>query len=318
MIKLEAALVDKIWGGSHLKDKYGKKTSLTRIGESWEVSSHPNGMSIVKTGPYKGLMFDDYLERIGKEALGTHCINFDKFPILIKLIDAKEALSIQVHPNDNYAKQVEHAYGKTEMWIVLDCEEDSFLYYGVNDRLTKDAFRKHIEDNTILSVLNKVPVKVGDVFFMAAGTIHAIGTGIVICEIQQNSDTTYRVYDFNRKDDNGNFRELHIEKAMDVSCLEPTDKKVGSEGCLQKLPGGSAQLMATCPYFTTYDYHCEKTIEIPVTQQSFLALLCIEGHGTLRFKDEELIVEKGESLFIPAEDGTIKVTGSCRLIGTTV
>ena len=220
-IQLQAAYKDYLWGGNKLREQYNKVASLEHIAESWELSNHEAGQSIVLNGPYAGETFGSYLTKVSKEVLGTHCESFESFPILIKLIDAKSALSIQVHPDDVYALEKEKSYGKTEMWYILSCEEDAYLYYGVNQSLTPEVLKVHIENNTILDVLNKVYVKPGDVFFIEAGTIHAIGGGILICEIQQNSNLTYRVYDYNRKDDLGQTRELHIEKALEVSKLEP-------------------------------------------------------------------------------------------------
>ncbi|MFV0381045.1 MAG: type I phosphomannose isomerase catalytic subunit [Breznakia sp.] len=181
---------------------------------------------MITTGEYAGETFIEYLSIMGKSIWGENAQHFDQFPIFIKFIDAQEALSIQVHPDDEYALRVEHEYGKNEMWYIVDCEPGSFLYYGVNQNLSKEEFMKHIKEDTILNVLNKVEVKKGDCFFIKAGTIHAIGAGCLICEIQQNSNSTYRVYDFGRVGVNGKPRELHIQEAVDVSCLTPSEKMV--------------------------------------------------------------------------------------------
>ncbi|MFV0255295.1 MAG: type I phosphomannose isomerase catalytic subunit, partial [Erysipelotrichaceae bacterium] len=185
MIKLKPAFKDYLWGGTRLKKEYGMKTELDIVAEAWELSAHPDGPARITNGKYVGKNFIEYLDIVGKKAWGTNAQHFEQFPILIKFIDAKQALSIQVHPNDEYALQVEKEYGKNEMWYIVDCEPGSYLYYGVNQDLTKEEYRKHIEDDTILEVLNKVEVKKGDCFFIKAGTIHAIGEGCLICEIQQ-------------------------------------------------------------------------------------------------------------------------------------
>ncbi|MEG0379906.1 MAG: class I mannose-6-phosphate isomerase, partial [Eubacterium sp.] len=240
------------------------------------------------------------------------------FPLLIKFIDASEALSIQVHPNDAYAQRVEHSLGKTEMWIVLECEPEAFLYYGVNEHLSPEAFQAHIENNTVESVLNRVPVKKGDVFYIEAGTIHAIGAGIVICEIQQNSDTTYRVYDFNRTDDRGNKRELHIQKAAEVSTLTPPTQSPGPVEKPVSIPGGSCQLLAQSPYFTVKSYTSTAMIKIPLSTDSFLALSCLDGDGLAIIDETRLPFKKGDSLFIPAQTATLTIEGACQLAATTV
>lgn len=319
MIKLKAALVEKIWGGSQLKRKYGKISNQEKIGESWEVSCHKNGMSTVASGAHAGQTFGDWLTQYPKDkALGTKCQDTSAFPLLIKFIDASQALSIQVHPDDAYAQKVEHSLGKTEMWIVLECEPGAFLYYGVNQSLSPEDFQTHIKNNTIESVLNRVPVKKGDVFYIEAGTIHAIGAGIVICEIQENSDTTYRVYDFDRTDDRGNRRELHIPKAAEVSTLTPPTKAPGPAESPVLIPGGSSQLLAACSYFRVKSYISTSAITIPLNTDSFLALNCLDGCGQALLGDEQLSFEKGDSLFIPAQAGLLSIEGICNLAATTL
>jgi len=192
-IKLLPAFQDYLWGGTRLKTEYNKKTDLEKVAESWELSNHKAGESIVASGEEAGLTFGEYIKKY--DVIGKRAKEFDFFPILIKFIDAKDSLSVQVHPDDEYSLKNNGEYGKTEMWYVMDCDEGATLYYGFNRTITKEEFRKRIKNNTLLEVLNEVPVKKGDVFFIKSGTVHAIGKGILICEIQQNSNTTYRVYD---------------------------------------------------------------------------------------------------------------------------
>ena len=199
-IKLIPTFKDYIWCGNRLVEEYNKKCNFERVAESWELSTHKDGESIVGDGVFKGLTLSEYIKSNKHNVLGMNTESFENFPILIKFIDAKEALSIQVHPNDEYSIKNNGEYGKTEMWYILDCEKDSYLYYGFKKEITKEEFRKSIEDNTLLDYLNKVKVNKGDAFFIEAGTVHAIGKGIVICEVQQNSNTTYRVYDYDRTD----------------------------------------------------------------------------------------------------------------------
>ena len=223
-VKLIPALKDYLWGGTKLKTVYHKQSDLDTVAESWELSTHPDGQSVVASGMYTGRTLEEYIQENGCEILGSRAMKFDHFPILIKLIDARDNLSIQVHPSDAYALTHEGEYGRTEMWYILDCEEGASLYYGLKTAITQQELRQRIKDNTLLCVLNRVPVHKGDVFFIEAGTIHAIGKGITICEIQQNSNTTYRVYDYDRRDKNGCPRPLHIEQAIAVSSLRPAPK----------------------------------------------------------------------------------------------
>ena len=244
-VKLTPAFKDNIWGGTRLKTEYNKHTDMKIVAESWELSTHKDGESRINGGEYDGLKLSEYIEKIGKDKLGKRALEFNYFPLLIKFIDAKNNLSIQVHPDDEYALKHEGEYGKTEMWYIMDAEKGSYLYYGFNRSITKEEYEKRISDNTLLEVLNKVEVKKGDMFFIPSGTVHAIGSGILICEIQQNSNTTYRVYDYDRRDANGNPRQLHIKQAIDVSCLEPSPE--------QKAPtiiADGVEELAKCKYFT--------------------------------------------------------------------
>ena len=198
IVKLHPACKDYIWGGTKLKELYNKQTDMDPLAETWELSTHKDGQSEVVTGDDAGKTLSQYIEDKGWKVLGTECRDMKRFPVLIKFIDAKQPLSIQVHPDDEYAWRVEGEPGKTEMWYILDAEPDAFLYFGVKRHTDREEFRKAIEDGTVLDLLRAVPVHKGDVFFIKSGTIHAIGAGIQICEIQQNSNTTYRVYDFGR------------------------------------------------------------------------------------------------------------------------
>lgn len=221
ILRLSPACKSYLWGGNKLKKEFHKSFSGPILAETWELSCHPDGPSTIVSGVHKGQTLREYLTEAGSQALGTNCARFEDFPILIKLIDASKELSVQVHPNNAYAKKNEHQYGKTEMWYVIDCEPGAFLYYGLKKHVSKEEFRQHIADNTLDQILNAVSVHKGDTFFIAAGTIHAIGKGIVIAEIQQNSNVTYRVYDYGRIGADGKPRDLHVDKALDVAHLEP-------------------------------------------------------------------------------------------------
>lgn len=317
--KLKPACKDYLWGGTKLKEIYGKDTDMTPLAETWELSAHPDGESIICGGKFDGLKFSDYIKQAGEKILGENVQKFEKFPVLIKFIDAKQPLSVQVHPEDEFALEIEGEYGKTEMWYVMDCEEGASLYFGVNQEISKEDFNRKIVNNSVEEVLNKVPVKKGDVFFIKAGTIHAIGAGILICEIQQNSNTTYRVYDYGRRDAVGNPRELHIEKALAVSDLSPTTPIVFEDDSNKNF-GDNVEYkkLAECKYFTTEHYKCEDKLEMTADEKSFVSLVILDGKGTVSDADSKVSFEKGDSLFIPAGMGLIELEGKFELIKTTV
>lgn len=303
-MRLLPAFKDYLWGGRRLVTDFNKKCDFDKVAESWELSTHKDGSSIISGGDFDGMLFRDYVEKYRESVLGKNALAFDFFPILIKFIDAKDNLSVQVHPDDEYARRVEGEYGKTEMWYILDCDEGASLYYGMNRKIDKAEFLEMIENNTICEVLNRVPVKKGDVFFIEAGTVHAIGSGIVICEIQQNSNTTYRVYDYDRRDKNGNPRELHIAKAADVARLEPNEKK----------DFGSGDILAKCKYFTVKKAKVAGDVCFKFDDSCFKSIIVTDGTGTLSIGDYTLPLRKGDSIFIPAQNADCTVSGKCELI----
>lgn len=303
-IKLKPAIKDYIWGGRKLIDEFGKETTLERAAESWELSTHPDGPSVVASGAYSGKTLSEYIEENEIDVIGENAKAFDFFPILIKLIDAKENLSIQVHPNDEYALFHEGEYGKTEMWYIVDCSDDAYLYYGLNRAVTKEEFLEHIQAGTILEILNKVPVHKGDVFFIPAGTIHAVCAGILICEIQQNSNTTYRVYDYNRLGADGKPRPLHIKKAADVACLAPPTKYTRPD----------ENTLASCEYFTVKHLACINKLFLDTNEKCFQSLIVLDGQGTLSFGEVNMELNKGDSIFIPAQKGRCTLEGRFEFI----
>lgn len=318
-IKLNPAFKDYLWGGTKLRDEYGKKCDLDKVAESWELSCHKDGCSVVADGEYAGLTLPQYIEKAGKAVLGTDCEKFEYFPILIKLIDAKQNLSVQVHPDNDYAMRVEGEYGKTEMWYVVDCEPGAGLLYGFKHEISKEEFRRRIEDNTLLEVTNRVEVHPGDVFFIEAGTLHAIGEGILIAEIQQNSNTTYRVYDYGRVGADGKPRQLHIEKAIDVTRLAPATRPCGRpQAKPEAFDGGSVLPLASCDYFTVKEMEVTSHAALMADEKSFHSLLFLDGNLTLSMGGEKLEMKKGASVFVPAGSGDYTLTGKGRLILTTV
>ena len=309
-VLLTPAFKDYLWGGTKLRDIYGKKCDLNPIAESWELSAHKDGQSTIASGEYTVLTLAEYIEKCGREILGTKGMAFDNFPILIKFIDAKGYLSIQVHPSDEYALKNEGEYGKTEVWYVMSAEEGAALYYGFKQEITREEYRRRIEDNTITDVLNKVEAKAGDVFFIQPGTVHAIGAGLLICEIQQNSNTTYRVYDFGRVGADGKPRELHIDKAIAVSQLTPSVSADSSSAAVQK-DGYTSRTIAECKYFTSERIEVEKSAEISVDKTSFRSVVLTDGAAVLEMNGTQLTLKAGDSVFIPAQDENFKLIGKC-------
>ena len=310
VVRLQPIFKDYLWGGTRLRDEWGKKCDYDTIAESWEVSAHPAGESIVGSGRHKGMRFSNYLQLLGKEYWGWKCAANSAFPILVKLIDAKEKLSVQVHPDDEYALEHENEYGKNEMWYIIDSDEGAGLYCGFKRDLTRDEVKKHLEDNTILDDLNWVETKPGDVFFIPAGTVHAIGKGNLICEVQQSSNSTYRLYDYNRKDRYGNTRELHIEKALDVLNYQKYMPQKFSQG-EKKEPGYQEKMITECKYFLCKKYEIETDWCFKQLTSSFILIICIAGAGRIVCGNTIENLNKGDSFFIPAGKQQMKIEGSC-------
>ncbi len=308
--RLTAPCKDYLWGGNRLR-AYGKISDKDIIAESWELSCHPDGESVIADGEYAGRTLTEFLAD-HPEALGKNCGRFDRFPVLVKLIDARDNLSVQVHPDDEYALRVEGEYGKTEMWYIVEAQPDAELIYGFKESISKEEFRCAIEENTLLEKVNRVPVKAGDVFFIEAGTLHAIGKGILIAEIQQNSNTTYRVYDYGRVGADGKPRELHIEKALEVTNLTPPKP----QECDPK--GSITQLLAHCDYFYTSCTEIEDFCQVGSDETSFVHLLVLEGEAVLKAENCEIPLKKGTSVFVPAGTGTCRINGKCKFINTSI
>lgn len=311
ILKLEPFYKDYIWGGTKLIQDFEKSYQGERLAEAWKLSCHPSGPSKIVEGEGCGQTLSEYIQTCGKRVLGKHCEEIEDFPILIKLIDAADSLSIQVHPDNAYALEHEGEQGKTEMWYIVDCEEDAFIYYGFSEDITREELKVRIENSTILEVLNKVTVHKGDTFLIEAGTIHAIGKGILIAEIQQNSNLTYRVYDFDRRDEKGNGRELHIEKALDVTNRKKMVYK--KEGFPH---------LSRSKYFSVDQIYLDGTymkgIQGRITEASFVSFLILDGTGTICVNGERMQYSKGDSLFIPAADAEYSVEGNGQMLFVTI
>ena len=311
LLKLRPSFKDYLWGGTRLIEEYSKQYDGKVLAESWELSCHPDGPSYIANGTYTGETLAEYIDAEGLDLLGTHCRRFENFPVLIKLIDAKENLSVQVHPDDSYALIHEGQYGKTELWYVLDCEPGAFLYYGFKQPVSLEEFSERIANDTLLEVLNKVEVQKGDALLIEAGTLHAIGKGIMIAEIQQNSNLTYRVYDYGRVGADGKKRDLHIEKALEVTNRIPLVKR---KQCNPHV--------ADCEYFTvdklTLDGKVMACMSGYIGEESFASILITEGEGHIACKCEVLPFRKGDTFFLSAGSGSYDIRGHCEALITTI
>ena len=312
---LSPVLKDILWGGDRLINEYGfSAEGLSRIAEAWVLSARPDGDNVIQNGEWKGKTLSQLISSCGKELLGTAAASED-FPLLIKLIDAKSDLSVQVHPDDAYARAHENAPGKTEAWYILDCDDGAELIYGFNRKISKELFSSSIADNSFLEYVNKVKVHKGDIFYIPSGTLHAIGGGILILEVQQNCNTTYRVFDYNRLE-NGKPRQLHVEKALDVTNTDvpaavptPFSKKVGFS---------TETYLCKCDYFKMMSVDVRGTYELNVNEKSFVSVLVINGTGDIGSADERLSLKKGSSVFIPADAGKFTVSGELEILISTL
>lgn len=311
---LKAPIKDYLWGGTRLKDEFGFETDKQKAAEAWMLSCHKDGNSVVKNGEYAGLTLNEVVEKCGKQILGSKADSFEYFPILIKLIDAKDRLSVQVHPDDSYALKNEDEYGKTEMWYVVDCDENAQLIYGFKKDISQNEFSERINDNTLSEVCNYVPVKKGDVFFIEAGTMHAIGKGILIAEVQQNSNTTYRVSDYGRLGADGKPRELHVKQAIEVTNTKKPTKPYGAVGDVTLYPFGTVRELASCNYFTTELINLDGNVGI-YDNESFISLLILDGEASLSYTGGMMKLKKGDSLFIPVGVKT-RICGTAEILYT--
>ena len=306
---------DYLWGGSRLKTEYGKELPMEPLAETWECSAHPDGPSRIASGPFKGWSFLDALEE-HPEWMGSKASNGSGFPVLIKLIDAKQDLSVQVHPDDSFALRAEGDNGKTEMWYVLDAEQDARLACGFSHEVTKQQIRKAISDGNLARYLNHTAVHRGDVFFIPPGTVHAIGGGLLIAEIQQSSNVTYRVYDYNRIGKDGKRRDLHIEKALQVMDLNAGQDLRQKPRRVNYYPGCSREILCRCQYFETEKIIVNLGFAFSVRETSFQVLLCIDGEAEISTDSmtRPLRFHRGKCIFLPAGTGRCHVIGTCELL----
>ena len=307
-LKFQPILKDKIWGGQKLQQLLHKSTSSTKAGESWEISDVEGDTSIVANGPLKGTSLKTLMDTYTSDLMGAK--NFrqfgKKFPLLIKFIDAKQDLSVQLHPNDKLAKARHNSFGKTEMWYVVQADPASNLIVGFNQEMTPELYVKHLEDKTLQSILNFDAVKSGDTYFIEVGRIHAIGAGVLLAEIQQTSDITYRVYDWDRVDADGNERELHNDIA-----LEAFDFDMPDNFRVQYAPKSNVSTeLVSCPYFTTNVLEVTETISKQNTQDSFVIYMCVEGKANLEVDGIVTEFSMGETVLIPACIETFSISSN--------
>lgn len=309
---------DYLWGGNRLNDEFEKQMKISPLAETWECSTHPDGPSYVVGGEYDGMELAEVLRR-HPEYLGLRHQGESTLPILIKFIDAKQDLSVQVHPTDEYAKEHENGQsGKTEMWYVLDAGREASLVYGLNQRCTKEEIRQSIAEGTVMQHLQRVPIHKDDVFFIQAGTIHAIGAGALVAEIQENSNLTYRLYDYDRVGKDGKKRELHIDKALDVANLDSSAEPRQPLRVLKYRQGVASELLTRCKYFEVHrmivNTERRQKVHYRADEIAFRVLLCVHGCGTITYEGGEITFYKGDCIFVPASSVTLTIHGQAQFL----
>lgn len=310
-LQFEPILKERIWGGTKLKTVLNKPIVSDRTGESWEISTVEGDVSIVSNGSLSGKSLNELINLAPESILGTEVYKrFGKqFPLLFKYLDAREDLSIQVHPNDELAKKRHNSFGKTEMWYVIQADEGSRIIVGFKENSNADNYLENLKNKTLLSILDDIKVQEGDVFFLETGTVHAIGAGLVIAEIQQTSDITYRLYDFERVDAAGNQRELHVDLALEainynkVETHKNYDKKLNL-----------SNNVADCPYFTTHFIPLDGSVSVHKTGNSFTVYMCVDGSFEIELEAVKQQYKKGDTVLIPASLKNFELKGKASIL----
>ncbi|MGL5414083.1 MAG: mannose-6-phosphate isomerase, class I [Clostridium sp.] len=306
-IIFENLYYERIWGGRDF-EKFRDNVTEGVIGESWDIACHKNGTGVVRNGELKGLDFKEIIEKYGHKLVGDK-ISTEEFPLLIKLINSNDKLSVQVHPDDEYAKKAENDLGKTEAWYVVDAKEGASLIVGTKN-CTKEEFKKAIEEGDLDKYLNKVSVKKGDMYYVPSGLVHAICEGVTIAEIQQSSDTTYRVYDYNRG------REIHVEKALDV--IDFSLKSENLQGNKTEMEGYDKTILCESEFFNIEKYEVKTELIEESDKERFFLFTCVEGNGEIEGNGETLEIKMGDSILIPAYLGEYKIKGNITLLKSYV
>lgn len=317
-LKFVPILKERLWGGSKLGKLFGKPVNQDHIGESWEISGVAGDVSVVAEGALKGKDLQSLIDEYGAALLGAEVYKSfgNEFPVLIKFIDARKDLSIQLHPNDKLARERHGSFGKTEMWYIMNAEEDSRLIIGFNKDVSPEEYQRNLADNTLLELLHYEAVSEGDSFFINTGKVHAIGAGIVLAEIQQTSDITYRIFDYNRRDQNGQLRELHTAMALEAIDYEKKDDfRVSYDNKVNEL-----NEMVACPYFTTRHMELLENKNLDLSgRSSFTIYLCVKGELTLESNTGNVHLSAGETVLVPASVNEILInTSHCTLLEVTV
>ncbi len=310
-LQFQPILKDRIWGGTKLKTYLNKPITSEITGESWEISTVENDVSEIANGFFKGKSLNEVLNAFPEAILGTkvHAQFGVQLPLLFKYLDAREDLSIQVHPNDELAQKRHNSFGKTEMWYVMQADKNARLIVGFKENSSKEEYLHHLENNSLVTLLDSKTVQKGDVFFLNTGTVHAIGAGTVIAEIQQTSDITYRLYDFDRKDAQGNLRELHVDLALDAINYDRVEaERVYSEVL------NSSNLIATCPYFTTNIIPLDGTIDVDANPETFKVYMCVKGNFQLDLGTETYNYVTGDTVLIPAQMDSFSLSGEAKIL----
>ena len=310
---LRPACKSSIWGGKNLKKRFHKEYPGDIISESWELSVHPAGLSLASSGPNCGIPLAEIVKE--PSVLGAFAASHPAFPLMIKWIDSQLPLSIQVHPDNDYALVHENDMGKTEMWYIIDCEPGAYLYYGFAQAISKEEFICRIQEDRLLDVIKKVPVKKGDVFFIPSRTLHAIGPGILLAEVQQSSNVTYRIYDYGRLDTDGKPRPLHIQQAVDVTNLAPVVDTVPTS---VPLTDPQDLLLASCPYFAVVRQQISTHRQYTGDAGSFHALMCVEGDGQLVNAEGTASIPSGATVFVPSDSRPFTLSGAMTLLDVFV
>ena len=316
MIFLQPVFKEVLWGGNKLRTMFGYSIPSDHTGEGWMISAHPKGDCCITEGTYKGKTLS-WLWENHRELFGG--LAGDVFPLLVKIIDAKDHLSIQVHPDDAYALEHENGQnGKSEMWYVLDASKDAHLVYGLKHDCTEAEIRKAIADGTLLRYLQRVPIQKDDLFFIEAGIVHAIGAGALIAEIQENSNLTYRLYDYDRVGKDGKKRELHVDKAMQVANLKSSAQPRQPLRVLKYKQGVALEFLTRCKYFEVYrvllNTERRQLVQYRADEVSFRVMLCIGGCGTIQFEGGSIPFFKGDCIFVPADSVTMTITGQAQFL----
>lgn len=309
---------DYLWGGQRLNDEFAKHIDMSPLAETWECSTHPDGPCYVAGGEYGGEELAEVLRRHPKY-LGTRHKGAAALPILIKFIDAQKALSVQVHPTDEYAKARENGQlGKSEMWYVLDAAKGASLFYGLRQDCTKEELRRCLADGSVMNLLQKIPIQKDDLFFIPAGTIHAIGAGALVAEIQESSNLTYRLYDYDRMGKDGKKRELHIEKALEIASLRGSAEPRQPLRVLKYRQGAALELLTRCKYFEVYrmlvNTERRQQVRYRADEVAFRVLLCVNGCGTISYDGGTIPFYKGDCVFIPADSAVLTIHGQAQFL----